>query len=58
MSALLMQSLKEEKGLTGLEILNDIVTQLDHPKPEVVIEGGRKLLVDLRHRDVILGTQP
>ncbi|NNE06074.1 MAG: DUF2063 domain-containing protein [Xanthomonadales bacterium] len=57
-SALLLQSLKEEKGLAGLEILNDIVTQLDHPKPEVVIEGGRKLLVDLRHRDVILGTQP
>lgn len=56
-SALLMQILKEGKGLTGQEILNDIAAQLNHPKPEVVIEGGRQLLADLKNRDVILGTE-
>lgn len=57
-SALLLQMLKEDRALTGREILADIAKQLRHPKPEVVMQGGSQLLADFRQRDVILGTLP
>ena len=57
-SSLLVQMLKEDQDSNGHEILNDIAARLQHPKPEVVIDGGAKLLADLRARDVILGTRP
>jgi hypothetical protein len=57
-SALLMQFLKDETDRTGHDLLNEIVEALKHPKPEVVFEGGKKLLQDLFEREVILGTRP
>lgn len=57
-SALLLQLLKGEKDRTGLELLNRIAEMMAHPKPEVVINGGTKLLRDLAERDVVLGTRP
>lgn len=43
--------------LTGKQILEEIAEQLQHPQPEVVIQGGIQILNDLKHRDVILGAQ-
>ncbi len=57
-SALLLQFLKEGQDRTGHNLLNEIVISLKHPNPDVVIEGGAKLLQDLRERDVLLGTRP
>jgi hypothetical protein len=57
-SALLLQLLQENEEHTGQHLLNGIVQQLAHPKPEVVIEGGTRLLADLLARDVLLGTRP
>ena len=57
-SALLMQLLKDETDRTGHDLLNEIIRALNHPKPEVVFEGGKKLLQDLFEREVILGTRP
>ena len=56
-SALLMQSLKDEQKRTGHDMLNEIASSLKHTKPEVVVAGGAQLLADLFTRDVILGTR-
>ncbi len=57
-SARLLAMLKENAGRTGLECLEAIAAELSHPRPETVIEGGRRILEDLRHRDVVPGTRP
>jgi hypothetical protein len=57
-SALLLQQLKEDRGLTGLDLLNEVAGALQHPNPDTVLQGGETLLNDLRDRDVILGTRP
>ena len=56
-SALLMQLMKDETNRSGHDLLNEIVSKLNHSKPEVVIAGGTQLLTDLYKRDVILGTR-
>lgn len=57
-SALLLQLMKDESSLTGLQLLEKIADMMQHPKPEVVLEGGKKLLLDLFEREVVLGTRP
>jgi len=56
-SSLLLQKMKEEPEKTGLELLTIIAGIINHPKPEVVIDGGTALLTDLQNKEVILGTQ-
>jgi len=53
----LIELLKEEPELTGLDAVRRIAQELAHPQPEVVMEAGRQLLQDLRHRDVLIGTR-
>ena len=53
----LLQLLQENPGITGLEALTLIATELCHPQPEQVIAAGRQLLTDLRGRDILLGTR-
>ena len=57
-TALLVQWLKEDRGMSGHDLLKAVAEALEHPHPEVVIEGGKELLQDLQQRDVILGTRP
>jgi len=57
-SLLLLQKLKEEPTRSGLELLTDIAGIINHPKPDVVIEGGKALLNELHQKQVILGTRP
>ncbi|MGD2084449.1 MAG: putative DNA-binding domain-containing protein [Chromatiales bacterium] len=54
----LLELMKEDRGLTGLELVTRIAEELRHPQPEVVIQAGRQLLDDLRRRDIVLGTAP
>ncbi len=56
-SWLLVQKMKEEPAWSGLELLTAITGIIDHPKPEVVIEGGKALLNELKQKQIILGTQ-
>ena len=53
----LLQLLHENPGWRGLEALERIADELRHPEPEQVIQGGRKLLQDLRTRGIILGAR-
>ncbi|MFB3080013.1 MAG: DUF2063 domain-containing protein [Lysobacterales bacterium] len=57
-SRLLLNLLQENRGLTGLELLREIASRINHPDPSVVIDNGKKLLQDLRRKDVLLGTRP
>jgi hypothetical protein len=57
-SMLLVQKLKEQAGLTGLELLKTVAGIIRHPKPEVVLDAGKSLLNELKEKQVILGTRP
>jgi len=54
-TALLIQLINEEKGLTTKQILEKIAEQMNHPEPNIVIEGGYQIIQDLKDRNVILG---
>jgi hypothetical protein len=57
-SALLLQLLKEDTAVSGQTLLERIAGSIEHPDPDAVIGGGRKLLEELREKDIILGTRP
>ncbi len=42
---------------SGYQALSRIAEDLDHPRPQTVIEGGMAILEDLRRRQIILGTR-
>lgn len=44
-------------GKTGREMLAMIAAELNHQRPQVVIDGGVELLKMLRKKDIILGTR-
>jgi len=56
-SLLLVQKMKEEPARSGLELLTEIAGIINHPKPEVVVEGGKALLNELKEKQIILGTR-
>lgn len=53
----LLNLLKENPAMTGRNALKTIADEMQHPDPEAVIEHGRKLLDDLRERNIIIGTR-
>jgi hypothetical protein len=57
-SLMLVQKMKEEPTLSGLQLLKAIAGIIKHPKPEVVLQGGKALLTELKEKQVILGTRP
>ena len=56
-SLLLLQQMKEQPDRSGLELLTAVAGIINHPKPEVVVEGGKTLLADLQEKQVILGAR-
>ena len=54
-TAHLLQLILEEKQQTSRQMLTAIAEQLQHPNPDVVIQGGLQILHDLKTRNVILG---
>lgn len=54
-TALLIQLINECNGLTTKQILEKIAEQMNHPEPNIVIEGGYQIIQDLKARNVILG---
>ena len=45
-----------ENKQTGREILTGIAGDIAHPDPEIVINGGRVVLEDMREKQIVLGT--
>lgn len=55
-TARLIQLISGNTHQTGRALLQQIVKELNHPAPNIVIHGGMEILNDLRERKVILGT--
>ncbi len=57
-AARLVDCLKENADeKTGRDILMGIAREIKHPDPEVVVNGGRDLLEDMRKKQIVLGTK-
>lgn len=57
MTAHLVQSLQLDNNLDGKTLLENIVQQLNHSDPDVVIKGGLQIMEQLRDADILLGTR-
>jgi len=55
-TARLIEMLVEGDVESGRAALLKIAEELDHPRPDTVVEGGLAILEDLRRRGAILGT--
>ena len=56
-TARLMELAAENPGhRTGRDLMLQIATELSHPNPETVVQGGQDILERLRRKDVVLGT--
>ena len=56
-TAHLIQKIQLHPGMTGTEILEQIAGELNHPNPDVVINGGKEILEQLRAADILLGAK-
>lgn len=53
----LLELLEADEGKTGRQLLQRIADEMSHPRPEVVIEGGRGILENLRERAIVAGAR-
>ena len=53
----LLELIKQNALATGLEILQMIADEMQHPDPDVVITAGTQLMQDLKARNIIIGTR-
>jgi uncharacterized protein len=56
-SARLIEQLQTNDSLSGVKILESIAAELQHPEPQVVIDGGKQILQGMYEKDIILGTR-
>jgi uncharacterized protein len=53
----LLELIKQNTQATGLEILQMIAREMQHPDPDVVINAGTQLIQDLKARNIIIGAR-
>ncbi|MEJ2307940.1 MAG: putative DNA-binding domain-containing protein [Gammaproteobacteria bacterium] len=53
----LLELIKQNRDATGMQILQMIADEMQHPDPQVVMNAGAQLLHDLKARNIILGTR-
>lgn len=53
----LLQLFAEDDTLTGEAALTIVAREMNHPDPDVVINGGKTIFADLHGRDILLGTR-
>ena len=56
-TARLINLLQENKSFTGLDSIEHIIEEMNHPNPDVVKQGGQVALEELQQHGIILGTQ-
>ena len=54
-TARLVELIASKTGYTGRQMLEQIATELAHPQPQTVIDGGKEILAQLLAKDVLLG---
>ena len=53
----LLELLEANASATGRELLVQIATEMSHPEPEVVINGGLDIMQNLHRKGIITGTK-
>ncbi len=56
-SARLLECIQTNAGKSGLQILQDIAEELQHPDPQVVVDGGHQIMRDMHSKDILLGVR-
>ena len=56
-TARLLVLLQENAEYTGRDAIEQVTKELQHPQPEVVLDGGREALQQLFESGIVLGTQ-
>lgn len=56
-TARLMQLMVDNESEDGQTLLAQIAVELNHPQPDIVIDGGGEIMNDFRGRGVLLGTR-
>ena len=57
-SARLIEKIQNNNtGQNGQEILTSIANELNHPDPNVVIQGGLQIMQDMYEKNILLGTR-
>jgi hypothetical protein len=56
-SVRLLELIQEGGDVTGGNLLNTIARELQHPRPEVVINGGVEIMQNLLSKDILLGAK-
>jgi len=54
-TARLMQLIQENKSASGLALLQQVVEELNHQNPDIVIQGGHQTLIRLHKAGIVLG---
>lgn len=57
-TARLVKQLETNHTHTAEVLLGRIAAEIRHPNPATVLQGGKRILEELRRRDVILGVKP
>lgn len=55
-SARLLDLIINNEERSGLQLLQQIAEELQHPNPDVVIQGGQQTLEQMRQKGILLGT--
>ena len=56
-TARLIGLLQDNENYTGIDAINHIAEEMNHPEPEIVHQGGKAALEELQQHGIILGTQ-
>lgn len=56
-SARLMALLLEDPSRTGRDVMHQIVMELEHPNPDIVISGGREILKQWLELGILIGVR-
>ena len=56
-TARLIGLLQENEDYTGMDAIQHITREMNHPDPETMMQGGLAALQELQQYDIILGTQ-
>ncbi len=54
-TARLMQLMQENKDQPGRELLQQVADEIEHPDPEIVLQGGHQTLVRLYKKGIVSG---
>ena len=52
----LLEIIEPNETATGRELLARIAAEMAHPDPDVVINGGLEIMINLKQKDIITGT--